>query len=117
LDTAAASAPPADPPIGASAIGCRMPNSSVNAVHNAMVSILATIPRPVQHDHAQVRVAAWVRIALGREDADDGNVPFRHQHHARRQQFHPGERDVGELGAVAHVQRHPAALVGALPGG
>lgn len=35
-ETAAVSAPPADPPIGASAIGCRTPNSFVNAVDNAM---------------------------------------------------------------------------------
>ena len=65
FDTAAASAPPADPPIGASAIGCRMPNISVNAVDNVMVSIVAAVPGSVQHDHGQVRVAAWVRIALG----------------------------------------------------
>ncbi len=36
--TAAASAPPADPPIGASAIGCRSPSSSVNAVRSAMAA-------------------------------------------------------------------------------
>ena len=36
LDTAAARAPPAAPPIGASAIGCRTENNSVNAVNNAI---------------------------------------------------------------------------------
>jgi hypothetical protein len=36
LETAAASAPPADPPIGASAIGCRIENNSVNAVDNTI---------------------------------------------------------------------------------
>jgi hypothetical protein len=40
-DTAAASAPPEAPPIGASAIGCCNENMSVNAVRSAMYSIIA----------------------------------------------------------------------------
>src|SRR5262245_14878745 len=41
-DTAPASAPPAEPPIGASAIGCRTPNSSVNCVDNAIPASSST---------------------------------------------------------------------------
>ena len=36
LETAAVSAPPATPPIGANTIGCSMPSRSVRAVRNAM---------------------------------------------------------------------------------
>ncbi len=46
FDTAAASAPPADPPIGASAIGYRTPNISVNAVGHAMIVSLTARPPP-----------------------------------------------------------------------
>jgi hypothetical protein len=38
LETAAASAPPADPRIGASAIGWMMPNICANAVDNVMTT-------------------------------------------------------------------------------
>jgi hypothetical protein len=38
-DTAAASAPPADPPIGANPIGCRTPNNLVNPVDNAIAAL------------------------------------------------------------------------------
>nr|BBJ50407.1 hypothetical protein SAVMC3_30360 [Streptomyces avermitilis] len=39
-ETAAARAPPADPPIGASAIGCCTPNSSVNRVDSPIAAIM-----------------------------------------------------------------------------
>jgi hypothetical protein len=54
LETAAVSAPPADPPIGASAMGCGTEKSSVNAVDNAKVAILAP-PPPGGNDRRQGR--------------------------------------------------------------
>ena len=47
LETAAASAPPAEPPIGASAIGCRNEHNSVNAVDKAMATIIAPPGKPI----------------------------------------------------------------------
>lgn len=48
LETAAASAPPADPPIGASAIGCCNENNSVNAVDNAIAAAITLPGSPCQ---------------------------------------------------------------------
>lgn len=45
-DTAAASAPPADPPIGASAIGCCTPSNSVNRVDSPITAFIPFNPLP-----------------------------------------------------------------------
>ena len=75
FDTAAASSPPADPPIGASAIGCVIPNISVNAVDNVMTAILdpirpgwpvgAVAAQPCAAGIRQRQAVAAQRVVLG----------------------------------------------------
>jgi hypothetical protein len=60
LETAAASAPPADPPMGASAIGCWTENNSVNAVDNVIAHILAPCRAA-----GNARIRAGFRLAAG----------------------------------------------------
>lgn len=59
-ETAAASAPPADPPIGASAIGYRTPDISVNAVDHSTPAPSRT--RPPSRSPVALREVGWGQL-------------------------------------------------------